>query len=35
MVVLVSNDLAHDQRVSKTCSTLEKAGWDATRLTSF
>lgn len=28
MVVLVSNDLAHDQRVSKTCSTLEKAGWE-------
>tara|TARA_B110000285_G_scaffold233997_1_gene309477 strand:- start:1540 stop:2685 length:1146 start_codon:yes stop_codon:yes gene_type:complete len=28
MVVLVSNDLAHDQRVAKTCQTLEKDGWE-------
>lgn len=28
MVVLVSNDLAHDQRVAKTCLTLEKNGWE-------
>ena len=28
MVVLVSNDLAHDQRVEKTCQTLEKEGWE-------
>lgn len=28
MVVLVSNDLTHDQRVNKTCQTLEKEGWE-------
>lgn len=28
MMVLVSNDLTHDQRVSKTCQTLRQEGWE-------
>ncbi|MEC8758581.1 MAG: glycosyltransferase, partial [Bacteroidota bacterium] len=28
IAVLVSNDLTFDQRVRKTCATLQRAGWE-------